>query len=140
MDEAYVDVVKWQRAAAEQGDSGWIVNDWGRRMPVDNGNGDRRKSRSFTQSSALLGQSGTREILVDGLLRLAAEDIRYLTMLKAQIHDAVVFEVPTGEVDDTIEKVVAAMSTTWKPQQGGQAVEYTLSYGKPADNWYEASH
>lgn len=140
MDEAYADVVKWQRAAAEQGDSGWIVNDWGRRMPVDNGNGDRRKSRSFTQSSALLGQSGTREILVDGLLRLAAEDIRYLTMLKAQIHDAIVMEIPEEELDKVVPLVVQCMSTTWKPANGGQAVDFTLSYGKPADDWYAAGH
>lgn len=133
MDEMYSGVVKWQRDAAERGNTGWITNDWGRRMPVD-------KARSFTQSSALLGQSGTREILVDGLLRLAEKDVRYITMLKAQIHDAIVMEFPEEEVDKLIPVVVESMSTSWKPQVGGQRVEFTLSYGKPADNWYEAGH
>ena len=133
MDEMYAGVVQWQRNSAEQGKSGWITNDWGRRMPVD-------VARSFTQSSALLGQSGTREILVDGLLRLAEKDIRYITMLKAQIHDAIVMEIPEDEVDKMTDIVVESMSTSWKPQYGGQRVEFTLSYGKPADNWFEAGH
>jgi DNA polymerase I - 3''-5'' exonuclease and polymerase domains len=133
MDRTYGDVVKWQRNSAEQGKTGWITNDWGRRMPVD-------KARAFTQSSALLGQSGTREILVDGLINLARKDVRYITMLKAQIHDEIVMEIPEKEVDKTIAVVVDSMSTLWKPQVGGQQIEFTLSYGEPADNWYEAGH
>lgn len=133
MDEMYAGVVKWQSDAAAQGKSGWIMNDWGRRMPVD-------VQRAFTQSSALLGQSGTREILVDGLLRLAKLDVRYITMLKAQVHDAIIMEIPEKELDKIVPLIVDSMSTTWKPQFGGQPVDFTLSYGKPADNWYEAGH
>ena len=133
MDSAYSDVVAWQGRAAQAGNSGWITNDWGRRMVVSSG-------RSFTQSSALLGQSGTREILVDGLIRLAERDIRYITMLKAQVHDACIFEVPELGVDKVVRDVVECMSTSWKPQHGGQRVEFTLSYGHPADNWFEAGH
>lgn len=133
MDEAYKDVVKWQRNASEQGKSGWITNDWGRRMPVD-------KARSFTQSSALLGQSGTRELLVDGLIKLARIDVHYITMLKAQIHDEIIMEIPEKELDKVVPLVVECLSTTWKPQVGGQEVEFTVSHGEPADNWYHASH
>jgi DNA polymerase-1 len=133
MDEAYSDVVAWQRKASDEGKNGWITNDWGRRMPVSQG-------RSFTQSSALLGQSGTREILVDGLLRLADIDPLYITYLKAQVHDAIVMELPENELDKLIPLVVECMSTSWKPQAGGQRVEFTLSHGEPADDWYRAGH
>jgi len=133
MDEMYAGVVKWQRNASDQGQSGWITNDWGRRMPVD-------VARSFTQSSALLGQSGTREILVDGLINLAEKDPENIRMLKAQIHDAVVMEIREGMVDEKTAVIVDSMSCFWKPQHGGQEVEFTLSYGVPADNWYEAGH
>ena len=133
MDAAYGDVVRWQRDSADRGKGGWITNDWGRRMPVD-------VARAFTQCSALLGQSGTREILVDGLLRLAALDVRYITMLKAQVHDAIIMEIPEKELDKVVPLVVESMSTRWKPSTGGQAVDFTLSYGKPADNWFEAGH
>ena len=133
MDRLYAGVVAWQRASSQQGDSGWITNDWGRRMVVS-------KGRSFTQSSALLGQSGTREILADGLIRLARKDINYMRMLKAQVHDAIIMETPEEGVDKVIADVVECMSTTWKPQVGGQSVDFTLSYGTPADNWFEAGH
>jgi len=133
MDETYKDVVGWQRKSAEQGESGWITNDWGRRMMVT-------KGRSFTQSSALLGQSGTREILVDGLLTLAGRGTQYIAMLKAQVHDAIIMEIPEKELDKTVEVIVESLSRWWKPEIGGQAVEFTLSHGEPADNWYAAGH
>lgn len=133
MDSMYSDVVKWQGNAADIGRNGWITNDWGRRMPVD-------VNRAFTQSSALLGQSGTREILVDGLLRLAEIDPENIRMLKAQIHDAIVMEIPEDRVEEMTPVIVSAMSCVWGPQHGGQKVEFTLSYGKPADNWFEAGH
>lgn len=133
MDEMYKGVVKWQGDSAERGNSGWITNDWGRRMVVSQG-------RSFTQSSALLGQSGTREILVDGLLRLAQKDLKYIGYLKAQVHDAIILELPEEGVDKAIEFVVESLSTWWKPQAGGQRVEFTLSHGEPADDWYLAGH
>lgn len=133
MDEMYSGVVAWQRNSSRQGDSGWITNDWGRRMPVS-------KGRSFTQSSALLGQSGTRELMVDGLLKLAAEDIRYITFLKAQVHDEIIMALPEKMVDKMVPVVVGSLSTSWKPQTGGQRVEFTVSHGHPADDWYQAGH
>lgn len=134
MDELYSGVVEWQRKAAEQGKSGWIVNDWGRRMVVST-------ARAFTQSSALLGQSCTREIMVDGLLRLAEKHgVEYLTYLKAQVHDEIIMELPEEGIDKHIDNVVESLSTWWKPQVGGQMVEFTLSHGKPADDWYLAGH
>lgn len=133
MDSYYADVVKWQRAASKQGDKGYIVNDWGRKMIVS-------KGRSFTQSSALLGQSATREILVDGLIRLAEKNIVYITYLKAQVHDEIIMELPVSAIDKATSEVLECMSCTWKPKTGGQAVDFTLSHGQPSDNWYEAGH
>lgn len=133
MDRQYKDVVKWQRDSSRAGDTGWINNDWGRRMVVS-------KGRSFTQSSALLGQSGTREILVDGLITLAGVGIEYISYLKAQVHDAIILELPEEGVDKHIEIVVRSLSRWWKPQTGGQNVEFTLSHGEPADDWYLAGH
>lgn len=133
MDSYYAGVVAWQRAAARQGENGYIINDWGRRMIVT-------KGRSFTQSSALLGQSATREILVDGLIRLATKDVRYITYLKAQVHDEIILEIPVESLDKDIQVVVDCLTTVWQPQIGGQRVEFTVSHGHPADDWYEAGH
>lgn len=133
MDDTYSGVVKWQRAASKQGDSGYIINDWGRKMIVS-------KGRSFTQSSALLGQSATREVLVDGLIKLAGVDVVYITYLKAQVHDEIVMEIPEKTLDKTIPLVISCLSRWWCPQNGGQNVEFTLSHGTPSDNWFAAGH
>ncbi len=133
MDETYIDVVRWQQTAAAQGKSGWITNDWGRRMPVS-------RARAFTQSSALLGQSGTRELMVDGLIKLAERDIKHITWLKAQVHDEIIMQIPEHELDKGVPAVVDCLSTTWGPSTGGQRVEFTLSHGTPSDNWYLAGH
>ena len=129
----YEGVVKWQRDSSRIGESGFIINDWGRKMVVS-------KGRSFTQSSALLGQSGTRELMVDGLIRLAERDVRYIQMLKAQVHDAIIMEIPEKGVDKVVSVVIESMSTSWKPQNAGQRVEFILSYGNPANDWYLAGH
>lgn len=133
MDSMYSDVVAWQRKASAEGDKGFIVNDWGRRMVVS-------KDRSFTQSSALLGQSGTREILVDGLIKLAETGIEYITYLRCQVHDAVVMQIPEDRLDKTITVVLRCLSTDWKPAHGGQRVQFTVDHGEPAKNWFEAGH
>ena len=133
MDAMYEGVVKWQRDSSRIGESGFIINDWGRKMVVS-------KGRSFTQSSALLGQSGTRELMVDGLIRLAERGVRYIQMLKAQVHDAIIMEIPEKGVDKVVSVVIESMSTSWKPQNAGQRVEFILSYGNPANDWYLAGH
>ena len=133
MDAAYAGVVKWQRDASNEGKNGFIINDWGRRMVVT-------KERSFTQSSALLGQSGTRELMVDGLLELAAINVEYIRYLKAQVHDEIIMDLPVEGIDKLTDVVVTCLSRSWKPQVGGQLVEFTLSHGHPADDWYQAGH
>jgi DNA polymerase-1 len=133
MDDTYAGVVAWQRSASKQGDHGYIVNDWGRKMIVT-------KGRSFTQSSALLGQSATREVLVDGLIKLAEVDLRFITYLRAQVHDEIILEIPIKTLDKDIDTVVRCLSRWWKPQHGGQRVEFTLSHGEPSDDWYQAGH
>lgn len=59
--KTYVWVSRWQEEITREGDRGFVTNWWGRQMVVD-------PDRSFNQSSALIGQSTTREILFDGLI------------------------------------------------------------------------
>lgn len=130
MQAAYPDVTKWQNRATMLGRSGSITNDWGRRMVVD-------KDREWTQAPALLGQSGTREIVVDALIRMP-NDI--LKMLVAQVHDALVFSIPKDGIDETISTIMECMETDWGPAVGGQVMHFPVDHGKPSTNWQEASH
>jgi len=131
---AYRKVEKWKRRVIKEGRRGSVTNHWGRRMIVD-------KDREFTQAPALYGQSGTREIVVDGLIRMARRDIRSITYLVAQVHDALVFSLPEAELDYWVPLIRECMETTWEPPDGtGMAVEFPVSAGPPAKNWMDAGH
>ena len=127
MAKAYPGVVRWRQECADQGETGYIYNAWGRRMSVNT-------DRAYTQSSALMGQSGTREIMTDALIRMLKCDIRLIHWLRAQIHDELIFSIPESELDWVVPKIAELMSTTWN------GVEFTDAHGQPADDWEHASH
>ena len=132
--DAYPWVALWQDAVTREGDEGWVTNNWGRKMMVDAG-------RSFTQSSALVGQSSTREVLYQGLRAIAYSRIEVIGWMKATIHDAVILSVPEVELDTAIPWIKDKMVIVFNPNTPvGQPIEFTLSAGKPADNWYLAGH
>lgn len=131
LNRAFPGVVRWQNEMSQFGaQHGYVINDWGRKMPVD-------PRRAFTQSPALMGQSVTNEILKDGLIRLPE---RILRMVKVTVHDALVLSMPKATLDNDIRIVVRCLSRTWKPRNGGQPIDFTLGYGKPGSNWKEAVH
>lgn len=126
--QAYPDVLRWQNRVTDEGDSGFVTNSWGRRMVVD-------PERSFTQSSALYGQSTTRETLVDGLIALGD----MIKWVKATVHDAVVFSIPRAQVDSAVPKIVECLEATLAPPRG-QAIHFPVDHGKPSVNWKQAGH
>lgn len=135
MQRAYRKVTKWQeRVTKEARRYGYVTNWWGRRMVVE-------KGKEFTQAPALYGQSGTREIVVDGLIRMARRDVRLITYLVAQVHDALIFSVPKDQADELAEVIRECMQTTWGPGDGiGQDIRFPVDGGKPALDWEQASH
>ena len=134
MKEAYPDVTRWQNEAENEGQSGFITNDWGRTMIVSNG-------QSYTQSPALYGQSGTRELMVDALIRMLEFDVRIITWVRAQVHDELIFSIPKKELHWAVDKIVELMECEWGPSDGsGQKMWFPVSHSEPAINWFEASH
>jgi DNA polymerase-1 len=132
--KAYPKVAAWQERVTALGESGQITNDWGRVMQVE-------RDRSFTQSSALLGQSGTACILVDALIRMAYYDLRLITWLAATVHDAIVMDIPETELEWAVPKIKELMECSWGPKDGtGQVIEFPVSHGEPSDNWRLAGH
>lgn len=130
----YSGVAAWQNDVTREGDSGWVTNSWGRRMRVD-------PDRSYTQSSGLLGQSTTRDVLFDGLIAIAEDKLEVLRWLKATIHDAVVWSIPETELDWAVEYILSKMEMDFVPHtRYGQTIRFTMEAGSPADNWEDASH
>lgn len=134
MNTRYADVLKWQNKVIRKGESGQLTNDWGRVMIVE-------KDRSFTQSPALMGQSGTREIMVDALLRMLHHGIQVVKWLKVTVHDAIVFSIPKKDIDWGVPLCRSLMETEWQPKDGsGQLIQFPVSAGTPATDWQKAGH
>src|SRR5690606_36515263 len=130
MAERYSVLVQWQSYVRRQARKGYVMNDWGRKMWVE-------KGREFTQAPALMGQSGTREIVCDALL---AMPLNVLRTVKAQIHDELIFSVPKARWEECRDYLIQLMSTSFKPQYGGQLIEFPVSSGPAGANWQEATH
>lgn len=130
--EAYKRVKAWQaRSTREAERHGYVVNAWGRRMVVDEG-------REYTQAPALYGQSGTRELVVDALIRMPNDILR---MLVAQVHDALVFSIPRSRLEETVATIRSCMEVYWQPPDGsGQKVHFPVGVGPAADDWQAAGH
>ena len=124
MHASYPRLIYWQGQVRDAARIGYVVNDWGRRMPVD-------EDRSFTQAPALHGQSSTRELLFDALIKLPNEILR---MLKITVHDAVVFSLPEQRVDELSQVVVESFETEWN------GIKFPLHRGPEAPDWHRAGH
>lgn len=126
MQQAYPRVTVWQNRVTREGEKGYIVNAWGGRLIVD-------PDRSFTQSPALHGQSGTRNILIDAMIRMLGYDTRIIRWIKATVHDAIVFEIPESELGmvGTIKELMEC---------DFMGVRFLAEHGAPGDTWMEASH
>lgn len=134
MNARYVGVVNWQRRVIRQGESGRVKNDWGRVMPIAQG-------KSFTQSPAMFGQSGTRELVVDALIKMLHSNITLLTWIKVPVHDEIVYSIPKVDLDWGVPACVRLMETEWQPADGsGQLIQFPVAAGTPATDWEKAGH
>lgn len=134
MKRAYRDVTFWQDKVTDEGAGGHVTNDWGRKMVVD-------PDRAYTQAPALYGQSGTRELMVDSLIRMLYHDVRLIQWLKIQVHDELIFSIPKKELNWAVPKISELMEVEWEPSDGtGQLILFKASHGEPAVNWQLATH
>jgi DNA polymerase-1 len=131
MDKAFTGVVRWQKNSTDHARRhGYVVNDWGRKLWVE-------KGREFTQAPALLGQSGTREIICDALRRMPPHVLR---RVKAQVHDALLMSIPKENADACRQYIVDLMHTSFEPKRGGQRLEFPADSGPAGRTWFEAIH
>ena len=133
----------WKNRVVREGESGAVVNAWGRRMVIDKvwdkARGEHR-SRSYTQAPALHGQSTTREVMSDALIKLARLGGDWPYRIKGVIHDALWVCLPKETVDTDIRKVVECMETVFHPK-GGIPIPFPVGVGPTgAENFRDASH
>lgn len=121
----YPSVARWMKRAREEGKTGTLKNSWGGVLYLEPG-------REYTQSPALFGQNGTRELLVDGLIRCRKAGL--LKYLKITVHDAVVFSFPRNNHEKLKSKAEACFTTKFRE------VPFPLTSGSPAHDWFKAGH
>lgn len=128
MARKYPRLTEWQlevRRAAEK--VGYTENRWGRKMVVD-------PDRAWTQTPAMQGQSGTTEVLKDGLIKMLERDIRLILWTVGTVHDALVSDIPVEEIEYASAAIVECMETKIN------GVDFPVEHGKPAHDWYAAGH
>lgn len=130
MNKAFKGVKSWQyRVAAFAKRHGFVVNSWGRKMPVE-------PNREHTQAPALFGQGDTNELLFDGLMRLPD---RLLRRVKLTVHDEIILNLAKATLDEDIQTVVSCFSVKFKPRDGGQEIFFPMTlHSAPAANWKDA--
>jgi DNA polymerase-1 len=105
MKKAFPVLCAWRdRIRAHARRSGLVASRWNRPLRVIPG-------MEYTQAPAQVGQSTTRDLLCDGLLRM---DEELLDMLCLVIHDEIVLEVPEDRVEEIGERAMAALTTTFR--------------------------
>lgn len=131
MAEAFPRIIAWQESVRSFARAnGFVVNRWGRKMFVD-------PKRVYTQSPALMGQSGTRELMCDALLAMPYSVVR---KVKALIHDAFLMSAPKARFDACRDYMVKLMTVTLPAPAGGQEMDFPAEAGPPGNNWLEAEH
>lgn len=144
----YAAVKAWKDRVVQEGDRvGYVTNSWGRRMAIDFAGADwdapeGRRSRSYTMSPALLGQSTTRELMADFLIRMCREGEKWARSLRGVIHDAVVVDLPKETIDEDVLVVQGLMQAEYDPgTRTGMKISFPAGIG-PLDglNWQTGSH
>jgi DNA polymerase-1 len=120
MKKAFPVLCNWRsriRKHAER--TGMVPSKWGRPLRVI-------PSQEYTQAPAQVGQSTTRDLLCDGLLRM---DDEVLDMLCLVIHDEIVLEVPEDRVEEIGTKAMDALTTTF------EGVPITCGVSPASQSW-----
>lgn len=125
MSGAFPGVVRWQQDVRERGSAGLLIgNGFGRNLRTD-------PDRAYTQAPALVGQSTTRDLIAEGLLDIARRAPEILPLLRATVHDELVFSAPEADFEEVARTVQSCMSRQWAPAGCSIPVNISAGQGKP---------
>lgn len=126
MRERFPRLHAWQDEVREAGArDGFIDNGWGRLMKVD-------PERAFTQAPALKGQGWAADAMWHGLLSL---DNSVKLMVKATIHDELVYSCPARIARDVRQHIVDCLTFEWAPAGGGRPIRVEADASKFGVRW-----
>lgn len=125
MNERFPRLQAWKDEVREQAASGELDNGFGRIMMCE-------PSRAYTQGPALAGQGTARDLMMECLLNLPDFCVR---MLRAQVHDEAVFEVPRALAGEIVPRIERAFRFEWAPDPSFRPVQIVAEAGKLGQSW-----
>jgi P4 family phage/plasmid primase-like protien len=127
MNERFPRLQAWKDEVREQAAGGELDNGFGRIMMCE-------PSRAYTQGPALIGQGCARDLMMQALLNLPDFCIR---MLRAQVHDEAVFEVPLALAGEIVPRIERAFNFEWAPAHAARPVQVVAEAGPLGTSWSE---
>lgn len=123
MNSQFPGLCAWRSEVRERAAAGQLLdNGFGRMMRPN-------KDRAWTQGPALMGQGGARDIMCEGLLRLAEREPEAAKWLRCVVHDEIVLCVPEDRVEEIRATVLEAFTFEFK------GVPITAGASKAAWSW-----
>lgn len=120
MQESFPGVCGWRERIRDYAvRTGKVPSKWNRPLRVIPG-------QEYTQAPAQVGQSTTRDLICDGLLRM---DREVLEMVILVIHDEILLEVPVERVEEIGQRAATALTTTF------EGVEITCGISPASQSW-----
>lgn len=114
MNERFPRLQQWKNEVREEAKSGrHLDNGFGRMMRPN-------AARAYTQGPALMGQGTARDLMMQCLINVDDCDAKYGTeitkMLRAQIHDEAIWELPEAEAVQYAKVIEACFNFEWAPR------------------------
>jgi DNA polymerase-1 len=126
MERQYPRLIQWKAEMVDiAGRTGRLDNGFGRLMKAN-------RQRAFTQGPALMGQGAARDLAMHAVLRMDDEVIR---MMKAFIHDELIFSVPIKRAIEIRQHVIDCMTFEWAPPGASRPVQIIADATKFGLNW-----
>lgn len=114
MQRQYPRLIQWKSEMVRQAEAfGRLNNGFGRVMKAN-------RDRAYTQGPALMGQGAARDLMFQALLTM---DHAVLRMLKAIVHDEVIFSVPMSQARAVRQHVTECMTFEWAPPGASRPVK-----------------
>lgn len=126
MNERFPRLQTWKDEVREEARAGKpLDNGFGRVMLAD-------PDRAYTQAPALMGQGTARDLMMQALLNLPDFCVR---MLRAQVHDEAVFEIPLALAGQIVPRIEQAFNFEWAPPGASRPVQIVAEAGKLGTSW-----
>lgn len=125
MNERFPRLQAWKNEVREEAAGGELDNGFGRIMKCE-------PHRAYTQGPALIGQGCARDLMMQALLNLPDFLIR---MLRAQVHDEAVFEIPRALAGEIVPRIEQAFNFEWAPDPSFRPVQIVADAGKLGQSW-----